>query len=581
MPTLPSALAASGSASAPRPVVVVDAAEEAAWRLFNQGDDFVGALAAFRSVLDRVPDSIGALQGAAASLRQQRAYADAKALLDSALVRFPSETGLLAELAWWWLDQKRYAEAIDAFAAVLRTGRGDEGVHLWQIGLLRNEGRFVDARRLLDDARRAFPNSSRLDFESAWLAFREKEFEAALEQFETLVRLLPAQPSAWQGRIASLRMLERHAEADDAVTLAFRHCGRALDVLMESGWLAFVRGRVDDAVADFGEAAAIAPRDPQIKVCLAQAHLRYGDEAGFDQATRACRQALAIDPLLADAHGVLGIVAFQRGKSAEAERHLRRSTEVDPRYGLFADLGSVYARTGRPEEARKSFAQAIANDPTDTYAHVQMGRLLLQEGEGRLALHKLRHAVALDEADADARHALAACLLELGQPAEAELELRAALRRLDASRCAPLRLALCELLTRQGDDAANASLYEEALAEADAALALTPSSAEPHFFRGVVRYKLGDLRGALAAFQACVERDAGHVQADLQRHRLRARLASEHKLIRSTALASALLSATLVAHLGAELAVPQAKESMVIAPRTEIGFGPAGARSIS
>jgi len=402
--------------------------------------------------------------------------------------------------------------------------------------------------------------------------FHQKDYDAAVRVFDGLLAADSANASAWQGKIAALRSQERFDDAQHAADDALRACRASPAVLAERGWLAFDRGLFDSAESEFAAAAALAPDDPQLRVCRALALTRQDSDEAREAAEAECRAALALDPELAEAHGCLGIIAFKRGRMVQAERHLRRSTEVDARGGRYVDLGALYVQMGRLSEAQLCFRKAIDNDPDDAYAHVQLGSLLLQQEKGKQALQAFRRALALAPNSAEAHRALAIGLIELGRFGEAELALRGALRRLDAAKRAALHLALCQLLTRMGDGNGDTRLYEEALKEAGSAVVLKPMDATGHFFRGVVKYKLNDLPGALACFQQALEFDREHLQADLNRQRVRAMLKQEHKLARTSGWASAFLEA--------ELSVPKPQDSLSSGPKGEVGFGSPGPRSL-
>lgn len=601
-----------------------DPAEERAWQLFNDGK-LDEALPAFDAVLLRRPDSLGAMQGRIASLRKQRRFAPAALAMERALIAHPAATGLLSERAWLHLDQKQYPEALRAFDAALASGGADQGMHLWKATLLRRDHRLREAEEALAAAALEFPDSKDIAVESAWLQFHRKDYDAAGHAFDALLAADITNASAWQGKIAALRRQERFDDARQAADDALRSCPASPGVLAERGWLAFDRGLFDTAENEFTAAMALAPRDPQLKVCRALALTRQNGDEAREGAEADCRSALALDPQLAEACGCLGIIAFQRGRMAEAQRHLQRSIEIDARGGRYVDLGALYVQMGRLSDAQLCFRKAIDNDPDDAFAHVQLGSLLLQQEKGKQALNEFRCALALAPNSAEAHRALAVGLIELGRLSEAELALRGALRQLDVPKRPALHLALCQLLTRVGDGNGDTRSYDEALKEAGSAVALKPTDATAHFFRGVVKYKLNDLSGALVCFERALEFDRKHLQADLNRQRVRAMLKQESKLTRASGWVSAFLCAVLLSQLGllwwlfltstrvssaafaallpillgllvvatllpwlsrlkltgleAELSVPKPKDSLSSGPKGEIGFGSSAPRS--
>jgi tetratricopeptide (TPR) repeat protein len=179
---------------------------------------------------------------------------------------------------------------------------------------------------------------------------------------------------------------------------------------------------------------------------------------------------------------------------------------------------------GRYEEARGRLDEAFRIDPADLYVRMQMGKLHLLTDKNKEAVREYRAAAAIDPKNPDAHKALAIALIEAGELAGAERVLRAAIRQLDASQGWELRLTLCQLLARLGDDIGDDRYYEEALREATTAVRLKPRQPGPHFYAGIVRFKIDDLPGALRSFKQCLSLDKENVMAELNAERIRARL---------------------------------------------------------
>ena len=79
------------------------------------------------------------------------------------------------------------------------------------------------------------------------------------------------------------------------------------------------------ALEDIDKALRIKPNEYIYLVEKAIVQLRVGN---FDEATYAAQQAIKQNPEGADAYKVLGIVAGEQGKKAEALRHLKRAKEL-------------------------------------------------------------------------------------------------------------------------------------------------------------------------------------------------------------------------------------------------------------
>lgn len=81
------------------------------------------------------------------------------------------------------------------------------------------------------------------------------------------------------------------------------------------------------AIAPLERAVELDPEDAEFRAHLAEARFRT---CRFDEAEREARRAAALDPKLALAHYVVGLIAERRGDDAEADLALARATRLAP-----------------------------------------------------------------------------------------------------------------------------------------------------------------------------------------------------------------------------------------------------------
>lgn len=149
---------------------------------------------------------------------------------------------------------------------------------------------------------------------------------------------------------------------------------------------------LDFDVADLArEAAALEPRRlaPQAADLYERGvALEAGDPAA---AATAYRQALAIDPGLADAHLNLGRLLHEGGDPASAESHYRLALAADPGDALAAyNLGVALQDQRQPRAAADAYEQAISLDPTLADAHFNLSGIYEELGEKAAAFRHLR-----------------------------------------------------------------------------------------------------------------------------------------------------------------------------------------------
>src|ERR1017187_4292222 len=183
-----------------------------------------------------------------------------------------------------------------------------------------------------------------------------------------------------------------------------------------------------------------------------------------------CRCALSFEPNLPEARGCLGVVAFKQGRLGEAESQLRRSTATGAREGNYADLGALYTRMGRYEEAEQVLRKGLTIKFQEASLHLELGNLFLQTERIKDATAEFRQAIALNPKDPEPVRALAISLMEAGKLVGAESVLRNAIRTFDEVRRWRLHLTLCQVLAKVADEVSDSELFNEAQKEATLAV---------------------------------------------------------------------------------------------------------------
>jgi tetratricopeptide (TPR) repeat protein len=144
--------------------------------------------------------------------------------------------------------------------------------------------------------------------------------------------------------------------------------------------------------------AAVAAPPPAERSAEALALANGLEQQGrFDEAEAALDAFLAETPAEPTVIHQKGIVAFRRGRAAEAAEWMERSTALAPGSALFhRNLCEVYRALGRRDAALAVGARAVALDPADPHCHHNLGVLHYDRLEPAAALACAERAVALD-----------------------------------------------------------------------------------------------------------------------------------------------------------------------------------------
>ena len=189
----------------------------------------------------------------------------------------------------------------------------------------------------------------------------------------------------------------------------------------------FVRGEIERALHYYEKALSI---DPDFAAALAELAWCHGQLAhygfvppadGFAREKAAAERALAIDPGLAEAHAVLGFVAFaSEWDWRRADRLMSRALELNPSSVRARRLQAYcFGCLGRVEEADRADAALIQLDPLTPEHHWNLGWSHFWFRRYDQAIAVFRKLLAMSPDDHYLRMALALATFFSGSHAEA------------------------------------------------------------------------------------------------------------------------------------------------------------------
>jgi Flp pilus assembly protein TadD len=217
----------------------------------------------------------------------------------------------------------------------------------------------------------------------------------------------------------------RFAEAQEAYSEVLTADPSHAEAWRRMSMLAEQFGRPDLALDWIGKAAALEPDN--LHYLFAEA-VTLQEAGRLAEAEARYRQAIAINPDLADVHSNLGVLLRGQGRKAEALAAYQRAVELSPDSPVFLDnLGIALDGLDRHAEAETCFRAAIARAPDHVNAHHNLGKSLHAQGRLEDAGHALQEALRRRQDDPRILNDLGVLLHELGRVADAERVYRAAL----------------------------------------------------------------------------------------------------------------------------------------------------------
>ena len=129
-------------------------------------------------------------------------------------------------------------------------------------------------------------------------------------------------------------------------------------------------------------------------------------------ARSSCRR-LEVNPASADAHYGLASVCFMQGDFLAAAHHFKETTRHEPgRAGAYINLGAIYNRLGRYDDAIATLRRGSDLDPHRGEGYYNLGLVHRHLEHWHLAIEAYKEAVRVSPKMADAHFNLANLLLE-------------------------------------------------------------------------------------------------------------------------------------------------------------------------
>ena len=233
-------------------------------------------------------------------------------------------------------------------------------------------------------------------------------------------------------------------------------------------------------------------------------HLQGGNPAAAEPLLR---RLLEREPYNADGLHLLGLVAYQARRFADAEGLIARAIAAggdDPAF--HSNHGAVLNSLRRPADAEVACRRAVALAPDYAAAHNNLGLALeLQERQGAAA-EIYRRAIALAPGAAQA-------LNNLGNVLRRGNDLDGAVEAYREAVAAAPDFAMAQ--ANLGAALREGGMVEDALAAGRCAVALAPGYAEGHNALGGTLLAAGDAEGALEAFRRAIELEPGYTDAGI------------------------------------------------------------------
>jgi tetratricopeptide (TPR) repeat protein/predicted Ser/Thr protein kinase len=385
----------------------------------------------------------------------------------------PNDRALLYVAAVTLLYAERHDQALAAVERALRIDPGTPSLLNIRGNLRTRKKDYDGAREDFERALEAEPRNTTLLHNLAYLFHETKRFGDAVATYGRAVREDPEDPDGYEGRSVSNLELGRleEAEKDMDRVVAARPTS---DSYSNRGAIRSRRGRYPEALEDYERALQLSPDNATVHYNLGILRTRRNEQAA---AVEAFRRAIELGRVQADGYVALADALIKLRRFAEAEEASTKALALEPGSGTaFADRGQARAAQGRVEEGLEDYLRALERRPDDSGILGDIGHIHVTCHRYAEALPFLRRARDLGKADAGLL--LGESLLQMGKFEEAEEAFTRAAKELPKN---PFpwfgRGRVRQAQHRR----------EEAIADLDQAVALSPDFAEAIGLRGVLK----------------------------------------------------------------------------------------------
>lgn len=240
------------------------------------------------------------------------------------------------------------------------------------------------------------------------------------------------------------------------------------DILRRRGNAFLAEGKLDQASSSYREAIAVNPLDADACLNLGFA---LGEQQHYQEAEHALQRSLEINPALADAFYLLGVIAKKQGRAAIAIENFVRALDLKRDFErVYGDLCQMLLESGQIERAKEIVLKGIAACPEVADFHAHLGQLYAYENDLPRAIQHFQSALRLSPDHAQVHGSL-------------------------------------------GSVFRRSNRLEDAVASYDKLVSLNPASAEAFNDRGIVLGALGRHEEALASFEQVLALEPRHANA--------------------------------------------------------------------
>ncbi len=263
------------------------------------------------------------------------------------------------------------------------------------------------------------------DFDRGLAEFRAGKYSSAAALFAGAEAASPGTTDALLYQAKALVHLQDFAGAEQALHVYVRSHRDSSDALYMLGFVLNRENRPSDSLASYTQAAAITrPTADDLKIV----GLDYALLDDYADAIQWLEKAVVLDKKNKDAWYYLGRAYYTKARLSEARKAFQTVLDLDPSNAKAENnLGLILETEGQPAVAMEAYRKAIVwqeqNSQPSEQPYVNLGNLLMEQGQIKEAIEPLEKAVALAPNNAFCHMTLGVYYRKAGQMESAQREL--------------------------------------------------------------------------------------------------------------------------------------------------------------
>jgi tetratricopeptide (TPR) repeat protein len=359
----------------------------------ERAGDIDGAVAIFRSLLQRFPNEPLLMNRLALALKAKGALDEAEALLRRAIGVLPGEASLHNNLGNVLRERGVPTEAAASYRTAVGLQPAYPEAH-FNLGIaLEEQGLLADASEAVTTAVKLRPDYYQALTRLAVLSYQRGEFETALAQADRALAVNRGFFDALYYRGLILSALDRYDEALDTLRRAQALRPQSFEAGLAVANNLLKSDRSDEALGAFWGLIEQKPERAATHYEFNRIAWSSGRQDLFLRSFTYARErgAQNADLLLSEAE-----FRFRRNEPRVAETLLRQAHALAPEQpGVSAALARTLARLHQYDESSALFEAAIRGEPSNVASRNEYGTALLIAGDARRALNVFDQARAI------------------------------------------------------------------------------------------------------------------------------------------------------------------------------------------